>query len=148
MGKHLRAFRAGANVLGYRKDNVNYLMTCAWAMMVDFDKIAMLIGSQSVTGNNLEIGMEVGVSALSTHQQVIARIIGTTHSDEVNKLENIKYIQEGNMLLIENAKVLMKCNVYDIKNLDGDYLVFLNVNDFEENEGDFLDGYDPKCYQE
>ena len=147
MGKHLRAFRAGANVLGYKKNDINYLMTCAWAMMVDFDKIAMLIGTQSVTGNNLEIGMNVGVSALAEGQQEIARIMGTTHSNEINKLENVSYTQDQNMLLINNAKVLMKCEVYDIKDIDGDYMVFLKVKDFEENEGEFLDGYDPLCYK-
>ena len=148
MSKHLRAFRAGANVLAYRKDDINYGMTCAWAMMIDYHKIAMLIGGQSVTGKNLCKGLKVGVSALSEGQQNIARIFGTTHSDINNKFEAIEFINKDNMLLIKNAKVSMECEVCDIQDFDGDSLVFLNVINFEENDGEYLDGYDPKCYEE
>ena len=148
MSKHLRAFRAGANVLAFNKNNNNYAMTCAWAMMIDYQKIAMLIGGQSVTGQNLEIGQKVGVSALAEGQQKIAKIIGTTHSDKVDKFASISYINKDNMILIENAKVLMECVVESIQNLDGDLLVFLKVNDFNEKEDiEYLDGYDPKNYE-
>jgi len=147
MSKHLRAFRAGANVLAFNKNNTNYAMTCAWAMMIDYQKIAMLIGGQSVTGQNLELKQKVGVSALADGQQEIAKIMGTTHSNEVNKFVNIEYTNKDNMLLINNAKVLMECEVLEIKDLDGDLLVFLSVNDFNEDENkDFLDGYDPNNY--
>lgn len=148
MSKHLRAFRCGANVLAYNKNNQNYAMTCAWAMMVDYKKIAMLIGGQSITGKNLELGLKVGVSALADGQQEIAKIIGTNHSDEINKFESIDYTNKDNMILINNSKVLMECSVCEIKDLDGDLLVFLEVKDFYENEQlNFLDGYDPKNYQ-
>ncbi len=148
MSKHLRAFRAGANVLAFKKEDINYGMTCAWAMMIDYHKIAMLIGGQSVTGKNLYIGLKVGVSALADGQQKIARIMGTTHSLDSNKFANIEYINKDNMLLIKNAKVIMECEVCDIQDFDGDLLVFLNVLDFEENtKVEYLDGYDTKCYE-
>jgi len=90
---------------------------------------------------------KVGVSALADGQQEIAKIMGTTHSNEVNKFVNIEYTNKDNMLLINNAKVLMECEVLEIKDLDGDLLVFLSVNDFNEDENkDFLDGYDPNNY--
>ena len=76
MSKHLRAFRCGANVLAFNKNNQNYGMTCAWAMMIDYSKIAMLIGGQSITGQNLELGLNVGVSALAEGQQEIAKVFG------------------------------------------------------------------------
>ena len=147
MSKHLRAFRTGANILAYKKNDINYAMTCAWAMMIDYRRIAMLVGGQSVTGQNLEIGLKVGVSALADGQQEIAKIIGTKHSNEFNKFENIKYTQKESMILIDEAKVLMECVVDEIQNIDGDLLVFLKVEDFNENENkQYLDGYDPKCY--
>lgn len=147
MSKHLRAFRVGANVIAFQKKNTNYLMTCAWAMMVDYKKIAMLIGSQSITGQNLEVGLKVGVSALAEGQQEIARVIGTTHSNDTNKLENIKYINKDNMLLIADSKVQMECVVEKLVDMDGDLLVFLEVKDFIDNDQlEYLDGYDPKCY--
>ena len=104
-------------------------MTCAWAMMIDYQKIAMLVGGQSVTGQNLELNQKVGVSALADGQQEIAKIIGTKHSDKVNKFETISYINKENMILIENAKVLMECTVSEIHNLDGDLLVYSDVLD-------------------
>ena len=147
MSKHLRAFRTGANILAFHKNNINYAMTCAWSMMIDYQKIAMLIGGQSITGKNLELGLKVGVSALADGQQEIAKIIGTNHSNEINKFESIDYTNKDNMILINNSKVLMECTVSEIKDLDGDLLVFLEVNDFVENEQlNFLDGYDPKNY--
>ena len=147
MSKHLRAFRTGANVLAFSKENKNYAMTCAWAMMIDYQKIAMLIGSQSITGQNLSINQQVGVSALADGQQEIAKIIGTNHSNEIDKFATISYTNKDNMLLINNAKVLMQCTVEKIQDIDGDLLVFLQVNEFTENEQvEFLNGYDPKNY--
>ena len=40
----------------------------------------MLVGGQSVTGQNLELNQKVGVSALADGQQEIAKIIGTSQS--------------------------------------------------------------------
>ena len=54
---------SGANVVAYQKER-NYAMTCAWAMQADYDKILMLLGSESETGNNLQVGDIIGVSAL------------------------------------------------------------------------------------
>ena len=148
MSKHLRAFRTGANVLAFSKDNKNYAMTCAWAMMVDYQKIAMLIGSQSITGQNLSINQQVGVSALADGQQEIAKIMGTTHSNEIDKFATISYTNKDNMILINDAKVLMECVVESIQDLDGDLLVFLKVSEFSEKEDvEYLDGYDPKNYK-
>ena len=46
----------GVHVIAYIKDNKKYAMTCAWSMLCDYDKILMLLGSQSVTGKNLKKG--------------------------------------------------------------------------------------------
>lgn len=147
MSKNLRAFRCGANILGYNIDSINYVMTCAWAMMIDYDKIAMLIGSQSITGQNLKKDMKVGVSSLASGQESIAKIIGSTHSDEVDKLKDISYENKDGMILINDSKVCMECKVLEIKNIEEDYLVFLKVENFKENnELEFLDGYNPQLY--
>lgn len=147
MSKNLRAFRCGANILGYNIDSINYVMTCAWAMMIDYDKIAMLIGSQSITGQNLKKDMKVGVSSLALGQESIAKIIGSTHSDEVDKLKDISYENKDGMILINDSKVCMECKVLEIKNIEEDYLVFLKVENFKENnELEFLDGYNPQLY--
>ena len=46
----------GVHVIAYIKNNKKYAMTCAWSMLCDYDKILMLLGSQSVTGKNLKKG--------------------------------------------------------------------------------------------
>ena len=145
----LKAFRCGANVLAYEKNNKKYGMTCAWAMMVDYGKVMMLIGGQSETGNNLEVGDLVGISALAIGQEAVSRAMGMSHSSKVDKFANVKYHQEQNAILIDNAKVAMFAKVLKIENLDGDHLITFEVIKHQENESaDYLDGYDPKCYHE
>lgn len=145
----LKAFRCGANVIAYEKNNKKYGMTCAWAMMVDYSKVMMLIGGQSETGNNLELGDIVGISALAIGQEKVSRIFGMQHSSKVNKFENIKYHQEQNGIIIDDSKVMMLAKVIKIENLDGDHLITFDVIKHEENEKlEYADGYDPKCYHE
>ena len=146
---NLRAFRCGANVLAYEKDNKKYGMTCAWAMMVDYSKVMMLVGGQSETGNNLEVGDLVGISALATGQEKVSRTMGMQHSSKVNKFESVIYRQEKSALIIKDAKVEMLAKVVKIENLDGDHLITFEVTNFQENKDvDYLDGYNPKCYKE
>lgn len=144
---NLKAFRCGANVIAFEKNHKRYGMTCAWAMMVDYSKIMMLIGSQSQTGNQLEIGDLVGVSALACGQEDIARKFGTVHSLEVDKFKKTDFSLIDNMIIINHAKVQMQCKVVEIKDLSGDKLVTLEVLNFiEEDDIDYLDGYNPLCY--
>ena len=113
----LRAFRSGCNVLALTKNNKKYGMVCAWATMIDYDKVAMLVGGQSVTGKVLEIGDIVGVSALADGQKDIAFKLGENHSDVGNKFEGIELINDESALLVKNAKCLMTCKVLKIEKL-------------------------------
>ena len=145
----LKAFRCGANILAYEKNNKKYGMTCAWAMMVDYGKVMMLIGGQSETGNNLNVDDIVGISALASGQEKISRIFGMNHSTKVDKFMDVDYIQDETALLIKDAKVQMKAKVLEIKNLDGDHLITFEVLKHQEQDDvDYLDGYNPKCYHE
>ncbi len=143
-----RAFNQGANVVSYRKDNRDYAMTCAWAMMVDYDRIMMVLGEQSATGNNIKIGDIIGVSSLSESQKEIALQLGDLHSDQVDKLVNIKIKREGTAILIENAKVQMTVEITDILHLKEnphDNLIYGRIlNHQTSKEGKFL-SYD--CFE-
>ena len=121
----LRAFRCGCNVIAYEKDNRKYGMVCAWATMVDYDHIGMLIGSQSVTGRNLKIGDIVGVSALAEGQTDISLKLGETHSDECDKFEGIETINMNGSIVIKDAKVEMLCEVRKVEKLTGSDDVFV-----------------------
>lgn len=125
-----KAFNAGCNILGVRKDGVNWGMCCSWAQMVDYDKIALLLGSQSETGKRLEPGDQVGVSALAFGQEALAEALGSGHSGAKDKWASVPHDIQGSAILVRNAKVRMMCRVRDILRLPGmeaDRFVILDV---------------------
>lgn len=132
----LHAFLMGNNVIAYKKNNVKYGMVCAWASMVDYDHITMLLGSQSVTGNNLEVGDIVGVSALAKGQKDVSLQIGGSHSNEINKFENIAIIEKNSAILVQNARTLMICKVEKIMKLvdENDNFVVLKIVESNEDK--------------
>ena len=121
------AFNHGVNVVGMVKNKQNYCMTCAWAMQVDYDKVMLLLGQQSVTGQKIMPGDIIGVSALSKYQREIALKLGDEHSDEVDKLEGIQYMENDGAIFILNAARLMKVEVIEIlhpRGIEGDNLIY------------------------
>lgn len=113
------AFNHSVNVVGFIRNNKKYCMTCAWAMQVDYDKVMMLLGSQSVTGQKILKGDIIGVSALSKYQRDIALQIGDGHSDEVNKLVGVGHQVSEDAIYILNASRLMKVRVIEVMHLKG-----------------------------
>ena len=85
-----KAVDHSVNVIAFEKQGKKYAMTCAWAMMVDYDKLVCLIGAQSVTGKNICKNDFIGVSALNKKQKDIAERLGETHSDETDKLKDLE----------------------------------------------------------
>lgn len=132
----LRAFEQGSNIIAYERSGKRYGMTCAWATMIDYSSIGMLLGSQSVTGNNLRVGDIVGVSALALGQEDIALAFGDYHSDELDKFKGIKYTNKNNALLIEGTKVKMVCTVKSINHLldNDDNFIVLEVNTYDADK--------------
>ena len=135
------AFNHSVNVVGFNKNDVNYCMTCAWAMQVDYDKVVMLLGEQSITGSKIMPGDIIGVSALSKYQREIALKIGDEHSDEVNKLEGIQYQESEGAIFIMNASRLMKVRVIEIlhlKGIESDNLIYGKIVEKMETVFPFL----------
>ncbi len=121
------AFNHSVSVVGLIKNSQKYCMTCAWAMQVDYDKVMMLIGNQSVTGSKIMPGDIIGVSALSEFQRDIALKLGDEHSDEVDKLEGVLYQESGGAIFIMNASRIMKVEVLEImhpKGIEEDNLIY------------------------
>lgn len=141
------AFNYGVNVIAFTKNGKAYGMTCAWSMQVDYDKALMLLGSQSVTGRNIEKGDIVGISALSKSQLNDALFIGDNHSDNIDKFENIKTINDESAILLEGSSRLIKARVIDVIHLDKievDNLIYLEFIDTKECNDDFLNMSDIK----
>ncbi len=136
-----RLFNHSVNVVAYRKNNMNFAATIAWAMQVDYDKIMLLMGSQSDTGNNIEKGQIIGVSSLAKSQKTIANILGDNHSNTIDKLANINHKIEGNAITIENAVNQMIVEVIDVISLNGieeDNLIYGKVIKNNSTDNDFL----------
>ena len=127
---------SGVNIIAYRKNNCNYGMTFAWGMMVDYDTIVCLLGSQSITGNNLAVNDIVGISALSQDQGDIALNFGEGHSHEKNKFENIAFTLDKSAILIDNSRNMIVGQVLKIDHFPSeskDNLVFIKVLSKKEN---------------
>ena len=136
-----RAVDHSVNIIGIRKNDVNYAMCCAWAMMVDYDKLMCLLGSQSDTGNNICKGDIIGFTSLNKNQIDVAYKLGDNHSSEVNKLDGVDYELNGSAILINGGKTVLVCEVVDILKLEGieeDNCIYLKIIEKKENEGDFL----------
>jgi len=133
----LHAFNAGCNIVGMQKNGVLYGMCCAWSQMIDYDRITLLIGSESVTGKVLEKGDIVGVSALASDQKEIALWMGDGHSDQIDKWHHFAFHNDGTALLVEGARVQMKCLVLAVHHLEGieaDAFVDLKVLNYMQRE--------------
>jgi flavin reductase (DIM6/NTAB) family NADH-FMN oxidoreductase RutF len=115
----LNAFNYGANAVCFKKNERKYGMICSWATQVDYDKIVMLLGAQSVTGKNIAKGDIVGVSVLSTMQEDVMNTLGNDHSDEVDKFEKLDYTLVDTAILINDASVTMVVEVIDVLHLAG-----------------------------
>lgn len=142
----LHAFYVGCNIVGIQKKGVHYGMCCGWAQMIDYDRITMLLGAQSVTGKALEKGDIVGVSALAEGQKDIALKMGDAHSDQINKWEGISYHIDETALLVDDARVQMKCRVlaiYHLEGIEADAFVDLKVlNYVQQEDRAFLSAYE------
>ncbi len=132
----LKAFNYGANAVCLFKNNHKYGMICSWAMQVDYDKILLLLGSQSVTGQVIEKGDIIGVSALSSGQEKVVEKLGDGHSDLIDKFKDLDYYIEQNAILIKNASVNMVVEVLDVLHLPGieeDKLVYGLIKSYNLN---------------
>lgn len=136
-----RLFNHSVNVVAYQKNNKNFAATIAWAMQVDYDKIILLMGSQSDTGNNIEKGQNIGVSSLAKNQKNIANILGDNHSSLTDKLSKIDYKTENNAITINNAVNKMIVEVLDVmhlKDIEEDNLIYGKVIKNESTNQEFL----------
>jgi flavin reductase (DIM6/NTAB) family NADH-FMN oxidoreductase RutF len=133
----LSAFNYGANAVGLIKNGKKYGMICAWAMQADYDKILMMLGTQSITGKNIAEGDIIGVSALNENQQDVVDALGLSHSNDTDKFKNIKFTVKDSALLIDDASICMIVEVLDVLHLNGieeDNLVYGLVRSYESSD--------------
>jgi len=136
-----RAFNYGANAVCFQKNDRKYGMICSWATQVDYDKIVMLLGAQSVTAKNIFKGDIIGVSVLSVLQEDVMNTLGSNHSDEVDKFKDIDYNVIDSAILINNASVNMVVEIIDVLHLAGieeDNLVYGVIKSYTKGDNPML----------
>jgi len=141
MEEGFRAFNYGANAVCFQKNGRKYGMICSWATQVDYDKIVMLLGAQSVTGKNISKGDIIGVSVLSTKQEDVMNTLSDNHSDVVDKFENISYTIKDSAILINNASIAMVVEVMDVLHLpriEEDNLVYGLIKSYTKGNDPML----------
>ena len=142
---NLRAFNHTVNVVAYKKTDINYAATIAWGMQVDYDKVVLLMGSQSVTGNNITKDDIIGVSALSKDQIFVATKLGENHSDQIDKLADVSINVSESAITINGASremVVKVINVLNLEKIEEDNLIYGEVISFKENNDSFLNYID------
>ncbi len=133
----LRAFSSGVNVVAYSKDGHKFAMSCAWATMIDYSYVALLLGEQSETGNNLHVDDLVGISSLSSDQKDLAFKFGSSHSSEEDKFKGVQYLSKNQALFIKDAKVKLHCRVHKILHLlddSKDNFIIFEVLSYEDDK--------------
>lgn len=133
----LKAFLMGCNIVAYQKGNQRYGMCCSWAQMLDYDRIGLLLGSQSVTGKHIVVGDIIGVSALAEPQIEIARHFGRGHSDKYDKFAGYPVTWDETAILIPHSRVQMTCLVEEVLHIpkeNHDYFIVCKVLRFEQDE--------------
>ncbi len=141
MQMHFRAFNYSANAVCFEKNGRRYGMICSWATQVDYDKIVMLLGAQSVTGRNIAKGDIIGVSVLSAKQADVMEVLGNNHSDEVDKFAALNYSTTDSAILIDGASVTMVVEVIDTLHLPGieeDNLVYGLIKSYTKSGAKML----------
>ncbi len=136
-----RAFNYGANAVCFQKNDRKYGMICSWATQVDYDKIVMLLGAQSVTAKNIFKGDIIGVSVLSVLQEDVMNTLGSNHSDEVDKFKDIDYNVIDSAILINNASVNMVVEIIEVLHLAGieeDNLVYGVIKSYTKGDNPML----------
>ena len=135
--KKFETFDHSVSIITVERQGKKYAMTCAWATQVGYEHLVCLIGSQSLTGRNIQKGDVIGISVLTKKQVELANRIGETHSNEVDKFKDT-FNYEG-VNCYRNARRVLKCLVEDVlhlKDIEEDNLVFAKIIDEKELNND------------
>ncbi|MCM1259571.1 MAG: flavin reductase [Prevotella sp.] len=130
-----KAMDHGVNIVTIQKNMHLYAMTCAWAMQVDYDKIILLIGAQSQTGQQIQEGDVLGVSILNQEQIKVAVKVGETHSTEIEKLQGIATMNLNGAIVLTDSNRVLRVKVSQILHLEGietDKLIYATITEGQE----------------
>lgn len=111
----------------------NNVMACEWTHHVSYSPglVAVCIGPNKATLENIRKLKEFGVSLASTDQDVLASIAGGNTGKEINKIEALKELgfkfydaKKIKALMVEEAVVNVECKLFKEIPL-GDHVMFV-----------------------
>lgn len=106
----------GCYLVIVRAADATCAMVCSWATQVGDRHLLLCVGPQSETGVHLVDGKEFSVNVLLREQLGLARLAGTKHSREVDKLAGVPVSATGDVVTLLRAKKTMTCRV--LRSLD------------------------------
>lgn len=130
-----KAMDHGVNIVTLQKNTQVYAMTCAWVMQVDYDKIVLLMGAQSQTGQQIQEGDILGISILNQEQMELATRVGETHSREIEKLQNISTMNLNGAIVLADSNRVLRVRVSQILHLEGietDKLIYATITEGQD----------------
>ncbi len=101
----------GCNLIIIQELGRTYAMVCSWATQVSDRHAILCIGTQSETGRILRAGMEFSLNVLLREQVALARLAGTKHSSDVDKLAGVPLEARSGVAWLAHAKKRMRCRV-------------------------------------
>ncbi len=111
----------------------NNIMACEWTHHVSYSPglVAVCIGHNKATAENIRKSKEFGVNLSATNQNVMASLAGGNTGKEVDKIEALKELgfkfykaKKINVLMVEGAVVNIECKLFKEVPL-GDHVMFV-----------------------
>ena len=111
----------------------NNIMACEWTHQVSYKPglIAVCIGLNKATLENIQKTMEFGVSICSTDQNVIASVAGGNSGKNIDKISSLKELgfkfykaKKINVFMVEGAVLNLECKLFKEIEL-GDHIMMV-----------------------
>ncbi len=111
----------------------NNIMACEWTHHVSYSPglIAVCIGKNKATQENIIKSKEFGVNIAAIDQNVIASVSGTNHGSQVDKIAALKELgynffpgKKINALMVEGAAMQAECRLVKIVDI-GDHPILI-----------------------
>lgn len=126
-------FITNAGLITSNGPNGHNIQAAEWTHHVSYSPgmIAISIGKDRTTRENVLASKEFGVSLAATDQNAIASIAGGSHGRDVNKIGALKELgfkfykaKKINTLMVEGAALNAECKVVDVAEV-GDHTLFI-----------------------
>ena len=145
-------FVTSVGLITTRGENGDDIMAAAWTYQISYEPglIAVCIGPNKMTAENIDKNKEFGLHLASTEQNILSSIAGGNSGKKIDKikvLESLGYnffkAKKIKALMIKNTALAVECKLKD-KIVLGDHIMYVGEVIFVHDEGD---GNEPLAYR-